>query len=357
MRTFLSRKLRTPALLLTLLYTLQAQAQLQIKTEVYPGVELLNVIHLLSDSVETVQSTYTKDVKEYFKAYKDHPAVQKARELALINCDFPLRHAWCFYNFPEIKLHEPDTLGAYNKYVSTAALKDYFRSCIAFYRDSRFWEFYKTYQPVYARWISSFNRNLYEAGMLASIDSFYRLKPAGRAVFTLGPMNCNSFALSETGSINPVYKGISTILIAYGNLGRSADTSSPDFYRARTSQMIWHEAGHVFLADLFRKYAKQVEAVKPFFDRNENMKKQAGTIGWALYLDENITQAVTSYLRIHTGRAERTAELDRISNGGYYVLSRSIIAFMEKEYLGTNKYRDFDAFFPVLLAELGRQGF
>ncbi len=356
MRIFIFRK--AGILLATFLFlaAFKVRSQLQVKTELYPGVELLNIIHLLSDSVEIVPSTYTKEAREYFKAYSDHPAVRKARELALINCDFPLRHAWCFYDFPQIKLREPDTLGAYNKYVSTAALKDYFRSCLDFYNDSRFWDFFVKYRPVYDQWIYSFNRNLYEAGMLASIDSFYRLTPTGKTVFTLGPMNCNSFALPETGLINPAYKGISTIFVAYGNLGRSNDTLFPDFYKPSTSQLIWHEAGHVYLADLFRKYAKQVAALQPLFGRNENMKKQAGSLTWALYLDENITQAVTSYLRIHTGRAARQTELTRISNGGYYLLSLAIISIIEESYLG-GKYRNFDRFFPVLLKKLGKEMF
>ena len=334
---------------------MKVQAQLQVRTEIYPGVELLNVIHLLSDSVETVPSTYTTEVRKHFIAYKDHPAVKKVQELALANCDFPLRHAWCLYNFPDIKLYEPDTLGAYNKYVTTAAIKDYLQACVDFYRESHFWEFFIAYRSTYDQWINSFNRNLYEAGMLASADSFYRLKPTRKVVFTLGPMNCSSFALPETGVINPVLSGISTIFVAYGNVFRSTDTTFPVFYRSWTSQMIWHEAGHVYLADLFRKYKKEVSALQPLFDRNEDTKKQAGSIGWALYLDENITQAVTSYLRIHTGRAARQAELDRIVNDGYYLLSATIISIIEEKYTGKNDYDDFDAFFPVMLQELGKR--
>lgn len=334
--------------------TMKAKSQLQVRTEIYPGVELLNVIHLLSDSVETVPSTYTTEVNNYFNRFKDHPAVKKARELALANCDFPLRHAWCLYNFPDIKLHEPDTLGAYNKYVTTSAIKEYLHACVDFYKESRFWDFFTGYRANYDQWVSSFNRNLYEAGMLAGIDSFYRLKPSRKVVFTLGAMNCNSFALPETAVINPVYKGISTIFVAYGNIFRSTDTTFPGFYRSWTSQMIWHEAGHIYLADLFHKYEKEVAALQPLFDQNENMKKQAGPISWALYLDENITQAVTSYLRIHTGRAARQAELDRIVNGGYYVLSPLIISIIEEQYIGNNRFDDFDVFFPVMLHEMSK---
>lgn len=344
---------RTPLLILFLFSLFCGRAQLQVKTEVYPGVELLNVIHLLSDSVEMVPSTYAIDVRRQFQAFKDHPAVKKAREMALINCDFPLRHSWCFYDFPGIRLHQPDTLWAYNKYVTTDAVRDYFKACMDFYRDSRFWEFFTAHRPEYDQWIQSFNRNLYEDGMLAAIDSFYRLRPSNKVVFTLGAMNCNSFALPETGDINPAFRGVSTIFIAFGNLHRSKDTIAPVFYSRFNSQLVWHEAGHVYNADLFRKYEKEVAVIQEIFDSNEEMKRAAGPVGWARYLDENITQAVTSYLRIRAGIVTKDVEYKRIK--GYYILSETIIGIMESQYIGKTAYADFDAFFPVLLRSLAEK--
>lgn len=344
---------RTIWALLVFFLSFRAQAQIQVRTEIYPAVELLNVIHLLSDSVETVPSTYAIDVRRQFQAFKDHPAVQKAREMALINCDFPLRHSWCFYNFPDVQLHLPDTLWAYNKYVTTVAVRDYFKACMDFYRDSRFWEFFTAYRPKYDQWIQSFNRNLYEDGMLAAMDSLYRLKPSNKVVFTLGAMNCNSFALPETGDINPAFKGISTIFIAFGNLHRSKDTIAPAFYSPFNSQLIWHEAGHVYLADLFCKYEKEVMAIQDIFNNSEDMKREAGAVGWAHYLDENITQAVTSYLRIRAGVVAKDVEYKRMK--GYYILSEAIIGIMEDQYINKPAYADFDAFFPVLLRSLAER--
>lgn len=343
---------QTFCLLLTF-FSFSAVAQLQVKTEVYPGVELLNVIHLLSDSAEIVPSSYAVEVRKRFDAFKDHPAVKKARELALINCDFPLRHSWCFYNFPDIKLRQPDTLGAYNKYVTTVALQDYFTACVDFYNESKFWDFFNTCQPNYEKWIRVFHRNLYDEHMLASIDSFYRLKPSNHVSFTLGPMNCNSFALPETGDINPVFKGTSTIFIAYGNLYRANDSTPPVFYSKFNSQLIWHEAGHVYLADLFRKYKKDVDAMQHIFDSNAEMKKHAGPLTWKLFLDENMTQAVTSYLRIRNGIITKEAEFKRLN--GFNDMARIMISIIEEQYAGRQIYSSFDPFFPVLLQQLSKR--
>lgn len=74
---------------------------------------------------------------------------------------------------------------------------------------------------------------------------------------------------------------------------------------------------------------------------------------WTTYLDENITQAVTSYLRIHTGRAAAAAEMERLK--GYYALAPAIMEIFELHYLGSKEHASFEAFFPVLLKELGKQ--
>lgn len=329
---------------------LKIVAQLNVKTEIYPGVELLNVIHLLSDSAETVPSTYANDVRKHFAAFKDHPAVIKARTLDLLNCDFPLRHSWCFYNFPDIKLHLPDTLWAYNKYVSTTALREYFLACTDFYKKSKFWDFYTSYQPNYEKWKTLFKKNLYDECMLASIDDFYKLKPSNKVTFTLGAMNCNSFALPETGEINPAFHGTSTIFIAYGNLYKSNDSTPPYFYSKFNSQLIWHEAGHVYLADLFKKHSNNVDAIRGYFDGNDSMQKIAGPLSWSKFLDENITQAVTSYLRIQTNIVTREREMERLT--GFNEMAKIIIDIIEEKYALQTTYPNFDEFFPVLLQDL-----
>lgn len=329
------------------------KAQLEVSTSIYPGVELLNVIHLLSDSAEVVSTSYAKEVRKYFRKFNDHPAVRKARELALINCDFPLRHAWCFYGFPTIKLHPPDTLWAYNKRVRTAAVQDYFDACTRFYKESKFRKFFRRYQPVYNKWIETFNKNLYEAGMLASIDSFYRFQPKRKVNFVLGAMNCNSFALPETGIINPYFEGVSTIFVAYGNYGSKKDTVNLNFERPWSSQLIWHELGHVYLSPSYRAYEKEIAALQYILEQDKEMKAMAGNSSWGSYLDENITQAVTSYLRIHTGRGIADAEMERLK--GYYALSPAIIKILEINYINNKAYTNFEEFFPVLLKELAKQ--
>jgi hypothetical protein len=166
-------------------------------------------------------------------------------------------------------------------------------------------------------------------------------------------MNCNSFALPETGTINPRYEGVSTIFVAYGNYGSKKDTVNLNFERPWSSQLIWHELGHVYLRPLYRTYDKEIAALQYILEQDTALKAMAGNAGWNSYLDENITQAVTSYLRIHTGRANATPELERLK--GYYALAPAIIKILEINYIHNQAYANFEEFFPLLLTALASQ--
>lgn len=120
-----------------------------------------------------------------------------------INCDFPIRLSCAFYNFPDIRLAELNNLGGYEADFKLQQINDYFRACVQFYYDSKFWEFYQKYRPHYDQWIASFNRNLYGEKMLAIVDSFYRIPPSRKIVFTLGALNCGSYSVPDLSVVNP----------------------------------------------------------------------------------------------------------------------------------------------------------
>lgn len=68
-----------------------------------------------------------------------------------------------------------------------------------------------------------------------------------------------------------------------------------------------------------------------------------------MYLNENLTQAVTSLLQIRRGIMGREAEGKRLAVGQFYHGSPFLIDLLEKEYLGNPAYPGFEAFFLVPL--------
>ena len=301
-----------------------SQAQAPVMVRVYPGTELLQVIHLLSDTAYMAKSTYNTAVLRYFQAYKRHPAVLKARTLPFISCDYPVRLGWAFYDYPRLKLAtmQPQYMDGYEDLVDLNRIQAYFQACLQFYQDTNFQQFYQAQAPEYARWVAEFERGLYQDGMLATLDNFYRLKRDKPVVITLGALNCGSYAMSDLRGINPNLPNQHTIMVAYSQVARGKDTLSrpPTFYApAQTSQLIWHELGHTYLAPVFRQYQQEIQGLAYLMQDSLISSKAKLRGGWANYLNENTTQAVTTLLRIRTGKVGREAEAE-LAQDDFYLL-------------------------------------
>ncbi|MFW2476188.1 MAG: DUF4932 domain-containing protein [Sediminibacterium sp.] len=333
-------------------------SQPKVTVTVHPGTELLSIIHFLSDTAKGVKSTYRKDIEQYFSKYKNHSAIKKAKELPFINCDFPVRLSWAFDNFPRLKLTAPTSLMGYEKYFTKDRVTDYFRACLAFSKDTRFSQFYKKYKPKYQQWVHSFDRNLQEQNLLTVLDSFYRFVPKKEIIITPGALNCGSYIVVDMKKLNPSYNNIMVIMVAYGNIAgnKANDETDPDFYAPIwTSQLVWHEMGHAYLDEIFEQNKDRINKLIYIFNRDSTMQKQAQNMGWSMYLNENITQTVTSYLRIKTGKMSEEKEMKRITGGPFYVFVPLLLEVIRKEYETPGKYADFKAFFPVLLTELEKK--
>lgn len=206
--------------------------------------------------------------------------------------------------------------------------------------------------------MAGFERGLYRDGMLAAVDDFYRLKRDKPVVITLGPLNCGSYAMSDLRGINPNLPNQYTIMVAYNQAAGNKDTISraPNFYApAMTSQLLWHELGHTYLRAVFQKHQREVEGLAYLMAQNPALKSNAAHRGgWANYLNENITQAVTSLLLIRTGKVSREAEMTDLkpSADNLYSLSAEMLGIIEQEYYLNPRYQNFDQFFPTLLAEV-----
>lgn len=355
---------RFPALLTILLGSSglplpgRAQTAAPVRVLVYPGTELLQVIHLLSDTAQLAQSTYNAEVARYFAPYKRHLAVLKARQLPHISCDFPVRLSWAFYDFPTLKLAtmRPEHMDGYETLMPLAQVQDYFQQCVAFYHDAHFWDFYQAHQAQYASWVREFEQGMAQQKLVATIQQFYRLPRQEPVAVTLGVLNCSSYAMSDMRGINPNLPNQYTIMVGYHQLVQSKDVpdKSPGFQpTASLSQLVWHELGHIYLRPVFDRHALAVQQLAYLTEQDPVAKKWAKARGsWANYFNENVTQAVASLLRIRTGKATRAEELEPDE---FYRYVPELAGIIERKYYQKPHYRNFDEFFPVLLREFGRQ--
>jgi hypothetical protein len=330
-----------------------AQPAAPVRVLVHPGTELLQIIHLLSDTAQVAESTYNADVVRYFAPYRRHPAVLAARHLSRrISCDYPVRLSWAFYGFPTIQVAtiQPQQLDGYEAAMPLAEVQAYFAQCVQFAHDAHFSAFYQAHEPQYAAWVREFETGLHDQKLLETIDQFYRLPRQKPVALTLGVLNCSSYAMSSLQGINPTLPDQYTILVSYHQLARSQDslTKAPHFYPTpQTAQLVWHELGHTYLAAVFARQQPAIERLAYLVQQDPRTAHWAAVRGgWRNFFNENVAQAVTNVLKF---RAGFITHAEAFEADEFYLYSGELAKLIEQQYPLQAPDKNFEAYFPALL--------
>lgn len=337
----------------------RAQSSEPVRVLVHPGTELLQIIHLLSDTAQVAESTYNAEVVRYFAPYRRHPAVLAARHLSrAISCDYPVRLSWAFYDFPTLKLAtmQAEHLDGYEQEMPLAEVQAYFRQCLQFAQDAHFTEFYQAHAPQYASWVREFEAGMKQQKLLETIAQFYRLPRQKPVALTLGVLNCGSYAMSDMRGINPELPDQYTIMVSYHQLMLSRDTltKAPHFYPTpQTSQLVWHELGHTYLAAVFAHHQPAINQLAYLAQQDPRAKHWSEMRGsWSNFLNENVTQAVTTVLELRAGKITRA---EAFEPDDFYLYSAELAKLIEQQYNQSSRYKNFDDYFPVLLRDFAKK--
>ena len=336
-----------------------AQPSGPVRVLVHPGTELLQIVHLLSDTAQVAESTYNAEVMRYFAPYRRHPAVRAARHLSRsISCDYPVRLSWAFYGFPNLKLAamQPEHMDGYEQEMPIAEVQAYFRQCLQFAQDAHFVEFYQAHAPQHASWVQEFEAGMKQQKLLETIDQFYRLPRQKPVALTLGVLNCGSYAMSDMRGINPKLPNQYTIMVSYHQLVLSRDTltKAPHFYPTiQTSQLVWHELGHTYLAAVFTRHQSKINQLAYLARQDPRAKHWSEVRGsWSNFLNENVTEAVTSVLKLRAGKITRS---EAFAPDDFYIYSAELAEIIEQQYKKTSRYKNFEEYFPVLLRDFAKK--
>jgi hypothetical protein len=331
----------------------RAQPAAPVRVLVHPGTELLQIIHLLSDTAQVAESTYNADVVRYFAPYRRHPAVLAARHLSRrISCDYPVRLSWAFYDFPTLKVAtiRPEQLDGYEAIMPLAEVQAYFNQCLQFAQDAHFTAFYQAHEPQYRAWVQEFETGLHQQHLLETIDQFYQLPRQKPVALTLGVLNCGSYAMSSLQGLNPRLPDQYTILVSYHQLMRSRDslTTTPHFHPTpQTAQLVWHELGHTYLAAVFTRHQPAITRLAYLAQQDPQAQHWAAVRGgWSNFFQENVTQAVTNVLKLRAGLLTRPQAFEADE---FYLYAGELAQLIEQQYPPQSQYPNFDAYFPVLV--------
>lgn len=327
-----------------------------LTVNVHPGVELMAIVQILAGKYsEPTPSVYSAAMKEHFSPFANHPAVVWIKGFKKnVYPDF-IELGWCFDRFPDLQLTEPLTTSWYRHYGKDTVLK-YLKLVKDFYTDSKFWSFYTSHEPQYARWAKDLHQKIADSASLAKLYGFYRMGKPLKLYIGIEPLNSwGAHAITNLKDINPHYQDH----VAYetGYFNDTATIYGQPRFTAGTEtiyDLLWHEGSHIMIAGLMKKYSKEIQGLSYLFNAGDEGMRRNNISSWEYCLNENIVRSVVACLkRQYRGYRQYEKTISR-EDAADFIYVNELAPMIWDLYLTGNKYPDFNAFFPVLLERLQR---
>lgn len=325
----------------------------ELKINVHPGIELLTIVQKMSGKYpESSPSNYEKEVLAYFGPFKKHPAIQKIQQFKGTVYPDLTELGFCFNDSPDLQLAIPDSSNWYKLY-GKAEVIEYLKQCKAFATQSNFRQFYLAHVTAYNSWGTLIAEGIKKDRLLEKLHDFYKSGAPPRFYVCLDPLNgWGAHATPHPELFNPVYTGIKAYTIGFYSK-TSDSTKTPVFqYGDYATNLVWHEGGHIYLQELFTRYKSQIDALAYLYNGNDPGMKSQNISSWTYCLNENVVRGIVIALfkQHKVERAWKRQNAQEVLND--FVYAEDISNIVLTDYIGSKKYPNFDAFFPVLLLKL-----
>lgn len=319
-----------------------------INIKVDPRIEALAVIQYLDDYflVSQYEFEYKRLVDSYFSSYKDHKAVALFSELKNSGYKFSLPPETMLYLNYDFTTNSQLDLSHSNlpKDFQLEKLLIFFSELNSFVKDSNFIGFFNSNRKLYEELIVQVARELEGQSDLDLLEKFYG-KTNESYNIVLAP-------LFHHGGFGPQTKGENgyNLFSIIGPVGSKANR--PNFGDVeRLAELVNHEFSHSFIADIFKRYDKEIkEHHELLIPIKDDMAKQ-GYKTWESVLNEHVVRAVTTTISYTKSKKLGDDNLKYQKDNNFIYIDLVLESF--ERYKGERgKYPTFDSYFPVLLDEL-----
>lgn len=325
-----------------------------------PRIELLSVIIYLSPdydkntmSIVPSDSSYKKDVEEYFGKYKNHKAVNLFN-LRLASSGFsydaPPTAMLFLTNTPNLTLREDIDKNDYmyiqcmERAGGEKQFLEFVEELNKFCAETNFYEFYNNHLDYYNRVIDNTINNLEDIDYVKQVQNYYGKEEKGYNIVLNGMLYANNYGpkiKNEDGSYD-----LYSIL---GSTGISNDLPifSDDF---SFKYIVRHEFGHSFVNYLATENIDEVNKYTKLFVPIRTAMEQQAYSTWETCLNEHIVRAVVIRITDIYGTKEEVNEYLKMEKASSFVYVEDIISLLKNEYEpNRDKYKTFEDFYPEIL--------
>lgn len=324
------------------------------------NLALFHILVILTPSrwekPELFNNPLVQTTREYFKDFRDHPAVGMTDQIFKSSWYFLLNYVALFYSdLPEAEplqgLRLPDEIQKDENLKKT--ISAYLEAARAFCSASKFQEFWESRRSEFTALVQElaegFNKyidspfdpkaKILPVDIPALMEKFYGSR-ADRYYFVPCPFMQNSATHVEIRTD----AGENNFYFLQGG----------DFYKNRfyTVYYAFHEFGHSFIEPISAKYAGTIAQLSHLFPpMRENMRK-LGYGDWDRAFNEHLIRAGELHL---TGKAFGDAVMARMKEmevGPYFKLIDHFYACLKEYDNKRDKYVDLESFFPEILEKL-----
>jgi hypothetical protein len=275
-------------------------------------VELMCILFRLAGNREynaCKVPAYSRDVEEHFGPFKDHRAVQLARQLHEtrgVSYDAPMSLAMHVTDVPSLAERVPFDLhpGDLDSRWPVDRTRQFLAAARQFVKDTGFQKFFAAHQDLYDRSVRQMRRVVDQNAHFDWFSRFFGGQDQPRLEIILGLLNGQSnygAAVSVGGQVN-VYC-IAGAWFSYGS-------DTPRF-GSETMPIVIHEFCHSYANPLIDRHLDELEAAGTKIYAGVEKRMQGQAYGnWATVMRESLVRAsVIRYLADTTGSAEAMGEM------------------------------------------------
>lgn len=317
-----------------------------------PRIELMSIVHLLGGYFlnSDADTAYKRDAITYFSAFRAHPVVSLAIDLA--------RRTFSFDNVPSLllRLTNPNFLtwrtdleAASLDGIPDAGERERFLSLLRdFASISRFDVFFNRNRRLYRQVAQSIEPSV--APNVSALEAY--------AGASLGDWRVIPGLLLLDGGFGPRLRQNVGIFETYAIIGPLFNSiERPDFGDyGRLQNLVVHEFAHSLINPLSEQHRDLVQGYSGKFNAplRESMLRQGAYDNWHTVVDEHVVRAVTARVAAKTRGADAGAAAvsDEVERGFIYV--PALIERLAAYEANRRFWPDLNAYYPSLLGAFDR---